>query len=223
MSGLKADGQGPVPFCRDRCQAAGQRLSRAGNAGMPAQHTDRNERSWTMCAYSYGSKGQADLRPDDGYRGCFGPRSLGRDVQMVIRGRRITTILLVQVLEFGVREIETSCARYGGALRAVTRAVSRSGSGQMPTVQLERFRRQDISNDHLEAALVKRRAWPQAFSTSRRCCDRPSGRSHVATAPETTSWRTSSAPWPRTIRRLERRTTPGPDAAGSLSQRPAGP
>lgn len=30
---------------------------------------------------------------------------------MVIRGRRITTILLVQVLEFGVSEIDTSCAR----------------------------------------------------------------------------------------------------------------
>jgi hypothetical protein len=28
-------------------------------------------------------------------------------------------------------------------------------AGQMPTVQLERFRRQDISNDHLEPALVK--------------------------------------------------------------------
>jgi hypothetical protein len=30
---------------------------------------------------------------------------------MVIRGRRITTILLVQVLEFGVSEIDMSCAR----------------------------------------------------------------------------------------------------------------
>jgi hypothetical protein len=30
---------------------------------------------------------------------------------MVISGQRITTILLVQVLEFGVREIDTSCAR----------------------------------------------------------------------------------------------------------------
>jgi uncharacterized protein YrrD len=34
---------------RDCCQAAGQRLSRSGNAGMSAQHTDRNGRSWTMC------------------------------------------------------------------------------------------------------------------------------------------------------------------------------
>jgi hypothetical protein len=92
-TGLKADGQGPVPFCRDRCQAAGQRLSRAGNAGMPAQLTDRNGRSWTMCLLPTGQKARPIY------------------VQMVISGQRITTILLVQVLEFGVREIDTSCAR----------------------------------------------------------------------------------------------------------------
>jgi hypothetical protein len=42
-----------VPFRRDCCQhcwrAAGQRLSRTDNSGMPAQHTDRDGRSWTMC------------------------------------------------------------------------------------------------------------------------------------------------------------------------------
>jgi hypothetical protein len=77
---------------------------------MSAQHTDRNGRSWTTCLLLR-IKGQADSRPDDGYRGCLTLNRWGGDVQMVIRGRRITTILLVQVLEFGVSEIDMSCGR----------------------------------------------------------------------------------------------------------------
>jgi hypothetical protein len=33
---------------------------------------------------------------------------------------------------------------------------------------------------------------------------------------------TGASPWPRTVRSLDTRTTPGPDAAGILSQRPSG-
>jgi len=51
--GICPDGRGSVPLgsdcCQYCCQAAGQRLSRADNSGMSAQHTDCDGRSWTMC------------------------------------------------------------------------------------------------------------------------------------------------------------------------------
>jgi hypothetical protein len=74
---------------------------------------------------------------------------------MVIRGRRIIAILSVQVLEFGVSQIDLSRARSAARFGQYDVQSHDQALRQMLAVQLKRFRRQDISDDHLEAVLVK--------------------------------------------------------------------
>ena len=79
---------------------------------------------------------------------------------MVIRGRRIITILLVQVLEFVVSEVDASHARSVACFGRCNVQSHDHAPGQMLTVQPERFWREDISDDHLEPVLVKTASKP---------------------------------------------------------------
>ena len=74
---------------------------------------------------------------------------------MVIRRRRTITVLIVQVLEFDVREIDTSRARSTARFGRCDVQSHDQAPGQMLAVQVERFRRQDINDDHLKPVLLK--------------------------------------------------------------------
>lgn len=122
---------------------------------MPVQRSDRNGRSWTKCPLLRIRRSDPASRPERGHCGHLSLGSQAGDVQMVIRGRRIITIVSMQVLEFGVSQIDLPRARSAARFRPCDVQSHDQALRQKLAVQPERFRRQDISDDHLEAVLVK--------------------------------------------------------------------